>query len=106
MHIFEVSRVHRVLLCFWFPHLIGFHTLLGVKRRSVGRCKLRLRFSGKEGGKAEVGSRKKEAAEAGATSFGRAGTLRGSKAGARSVLTDFRVSLGRVQENQMHCDIV
>ena len=24
----------------------------------------------------------------------------------RSVLTDFRVSLGRVQESQMHCDIV
>ena len=24
----------------------------------------------------------------------------------RSALTDFRVSLGRVQENQMHCDIV
>ena len=25
---------------------------------------------------------------------------------ARRVVTDFRVSLGRVQENQMHCDIV
>ena len=24
MHIFGVPRVHRVLLCIWFPHVMGF----------------------------------------------------------------------------------
>ena len=38
MHIFGIPRVHRVLLCIWFPHHMGVLTLLEVKtRRAVSK---------------------------------------------------------------------
>ena len=35
MHIFGVPRVHRALLCIWFPHVMGFLTLREVETRSA-----------------------------------------------------------------------
>ena len=41
MHIFGIPRVHRILLCIWFPHHMGVLTLLKVRTRSVKAKKKR-----------------------------------------------------------------